>query len=99
MATIFPNPSIDPASFCTWLQGYVELTSGKHPTLEQWTSICQHLQLVFTKVTPVVGDTLPAPKPTRAPRPIVLPDDANYCGMGGSGRVCADDSALTRVYC
>lgn len=36
--------------FCFWLQGFVEL-NGDLPTKEQWKSIKEHLQLVFTKVT------------------------------------------------
>lgn len=39
--------------FCYWLQGFSEL-NGKAPTPEQWKSIRDHLQLVFTKVTPPV---------------------------------------------
>ena len=37
--------------FCYWLQGFVELTGGKEPTLDQWKVIKEHLQLVFKKVT------------------------------------------------
>lgn len=39
--------------FSYWLQGFVELTDGQHPTERQWAIIKDHLQLVFTKVTPV----------------------------------------------
>lgn len=49
--------------FAYWLQGFAEL-NDKAPTAEQWKSIREHLQLVFTKVTPpvkfpnVIGDPL-----------------------------------------
>lgn len=43
--------------FCTWLQGFVELTNGQMPTKEQWKSITEHLGLVFEKITPPVGDS------------------------------------------
>jgi len=47
------SPSqMTPESFSLWLQGYVELTNGAYPTQAQWQSICDHLKLVFTKVTP-----------------------------------------------
>lgn len=55
-----------PENFCYWLQGFSELSS-EQPTPEQWTSICEHLQLVLKKVTgPVVTvspDTLKDPDP------------------------------------
>lgn len=41
--------------FVYWLQGYVELTQRQAPTPEQWNSICEHLDLVFAKVTPPVA--------------------------------------------
>jgi len=42
--------------FCYWLQGYVEM-GGEAPTSEQWDMIKSHLQLVFNKVTPELGET------------------------------------------
>lgn len=39
--------------FCYWLQGFGEL-NGAPPTAKQWTSINEHLALVFKKVTPPV---------------------------------------------
>lgn len=39
-----------PENFTYWMQGYVELV-GEVPTKEQWKSIVEHLELVFTKVT------------------------------------------------
>jgi hypothetical protein len=40
--------------FAYWLQGFTELSEWKQPTPEQWKSICEHLGLVFNKVTPPV---------------------------------------------
>lgn len=40
--------------FCFWLNGFVELTQGQTPNPAQWKSICEHLKLVFEKVTPEV---------------------------------------------
>lgn len=42
--------------FCYWLQGLTELTSGQTPNPAQWKSIKEHLDLVFRKVTPEVGN-------------------------------------------
>lgn len=42
-----------PEEFCRWLQGFAEL-NGDPPTPEQWKSIKEHLQLIYTKVTPPV---------------------------------------------
>ena len=38
--------------FTYWLQGFAEINNTA-PTEEQWKIIKDHLQLVFTKVTPV----------------------------------------------
>lgn len=43
--------------FCRWLQGFAELTEAA-PSDAQWKSIREHLQLVFTKVTPPVSRTI-----------------------------------------
>lgn len=40
-----------PENFTWWLQGYSEIC-GDTPTEEQWRVICDHLQIVFEKVTP-----------------------------------------------
>lgn len=45
---------MSPELFTVWLQGFVELNGGAHPTPEQWASICEHLKTVFNKVTPPV---------------------------------------------
>lgn len=44
---------MDAPQFALWLQGFAELNT-EPPTKEQWQSIREHLQLVFTKVTPPV---------------------------------------------
>jgi len=41
-----------PEQFCYWLNGYCELTTEK-PTEDQWKAIKEHLEQVFTKVTPL----------------------------------------------
>jgi len=40
-----------PTDFVYWLQGWVEMEGGKKPNFEQWTTITDHLSLVFNKVT------------------------------------------------
>lgn len=42
--------------FCYWLQGFTELTQGQTPSPAQWKAIREHLDLVFKKVTPKVGE-------------------------------------------
>lgn len=44
---------MEPQQFTYWLQGFVELNGGQHPTPEQWAMICEHLQTVYVKITPV----------------------------------------------
>lgn len=58
-----------PQDFVYWLNGFVELNKGKMPDEDQWKSIQEHLKLVFTKVTPPVGDklTLPSLPPVYTP--------------------------------
>lgn len=51
-----------PEQFAYWLQGFVELTQGQTPNPAQWKSICEHLAMVFNKVTPPIQmQTGPAP--------------------------------------
>lgn len=45
-----------PEQFAYWLAGFVELTRGRSPDPAQWKSICEHLNTLFNKVTPVVGE-------------------------------------------
>lgn len=49
---------MDAPQFALWLQGFAELNT-EPPTKEQWQSIREHLQLVFTKVTPEVKKSAP----------------------------------------
>lgn len=44
-----------PEQFAYWLQGFAELNGKKPPTEAQWKSINEHLQTVFKKVTPPLG--------------------------------------------
>ncbi len=48
-----------PQDFCYWLRGYTEIVGEKtsRPTASQWASICDHLNLVFEKVTPTRNTT------------------------------------------
>jgi hypothetical protein len=46
------NSSIEPLHFCYWLKGYTEITNAKMPTEQEWRIINDHLDAVFTKVTP-----------------------------------------------
>jgi len=58
--------------FAYWLQGYVEI-NGQLPSEGEWQIIKDHLQLVFTKVTP---DRLLGPmvyRPPTMPSDISLP--------------------------
>lgn len=42
-----------PEQFVYWLQGFVEMHPTENiPTPQQWLMIKDHLQTVFTKVTP-----------------------------------------------
>lgn len=75
--------------FIYWLQGFAELNPATPPTLEQWESICEHLNTVFVKVTKPL--TSPTPNILPAPQPVEInqfdkwemPKDwqppANYC--------------------
>lgn len=54
---------LTPENFTYWLQGFVELTETKQPSEAQWQAIKDHLQLVFTKVTPDLGKPLQGPTP------------------------------------
>jgi hypothetical protein len=43
---------MDPLHFAYWLRGYTEVTNGQMPDATQWRIIQDHLNEVFTKVTP-----------------------------------------------
>lgn len=53
--------------FTYWLQGFFELTGGERPSATQWQAIGDHLQAVFTKVTPQRFPTGGLPSITSAP--------------------------------
>lgn len=55
--------------FCYWLNGFIELNEGKMPTPAQWKSICEHLGLVFNKVTPKVAKGTELTELPGAPKP------------------------------
>lgn len=42
-----------PENFCYWLQGFFEISGTKKLNEKQVGEITNHLQLVFTKVTPI----------------------------------------------
>lgn len=58
----------DPSAFCYWLRGYTEITNGAQPDATQWQIIQDHLNEVFTKVTPNRHD------------PTLPKDQTTYCG-------------------
>jgi hypothetical protein len=58
---------MQPAEFCRWLQGFAELNE-QAPSDAQWKSIREHLQLVFTKVTPPVSSSTVTVVPDQFPR-------------------------------
>lgn len=58
--------------FVYWLQGFVELTETEQPSKAQWAAIKDHLKLVFTKVTPQLGKSLPV-TPALPVQPVPFP--------------------------
>jgi hypothetical protein len=54
-------------NFAYWLNGFIEMNGGQTPTKEQWKTICDHLALVFKKVTPPIPPLESLPVPTVAP--------------------------------
>jgi len=49
---------MDAYEFCRWFQGFCELQENNDPpSRTQWILIKQHLQLVYDKITPVLGDS------------------------------------------
>lgn len=54
-----------PENFCYWMKGFVELSEYKSenvpPSIDQWRSILDHLELVFDKVTPEIPKKTPPP--------------------------------------
>lgn len=53
---------LTPEQFSFWLQGFCELGGGQVPSQEQWDSICEHLNLVFNKVTKPLAKLQPSQK-------------------------------------
>lgn len=68
--------------FAYWLRGYAEITNNKLPNEVEWKIICDHLNLVFQKVTPDYYPTESLPIPI-SPIGIIhnnkIPDDKIYC--------------------
>jgi hypothetical protein len=58
-----------PEQFCYWLQGRAELQPENPPSAEEWQSIREHLQAVFTKVTPQLLSPRPAQRWETAANP------------------------------
>lgn len=46
------TPQLDPTYFAYWLKGYCEITNRRMPSSGEWVIINDHLDAVFTKVTP-----------------------------------------------
>lgn len=46
---------MSPQDFCFWLHGFFELSGKDELTPEQQKMVREHLDLVFEKVTPVLG--------------------------------------------
>lgn len=73
-----------PEQFCYWLQGRAEMQPNNPPSAEEWTMICEHLQLVFKK------ETLPAFVPQLPPVSMksfgkslqINPFETPQCGIG-----------------
>lgn len=75
--------------FAYWMQGFAELTGDEPPTPAQWKSIREHLQTVFTKVTPPVDlKSSPAiPYDTQRPffpSPLQMPEVTCKAASGGT---------------
>lgn len=70
-----------PEQFCYWLQGYFELGSGGRAGMTdgQVETIKDHLNLVFTKVTP-----------DRRPKGEILNEEIRKAQMNRPGVTCGD---------
>jgi hypothetical protein len=55
-----------PEQFCFWLHGFFELTGQDELTAPQARMVREHLDLVFTKVTPPLGPPVPEITPELA---------------------------------
>lgn len=58
-----------PEQFCYWLQGFAELNTKMPPNPTQWRQIQDHLNTVFTKVTP----SYPTINPVNPMNPLPYP--------------------------
>lgn len=56
--------------FCRWLKGFVELSEVSMISEKQWNVIKDHLNLVYTKLTPVYS---PVPMPHKEFKPWPIP--------------------------
>jgi len=85
---------MDTKDFCYWLRGFTEVTDNKMPNKKEWRIICDHLDLVFNKVTPdrnkIIGQFITPSQsfqtgilpPTKDPffiPPAGTPDMQTYC--------------------
>ena len=73
---------MSPENFCYWLQGWLEIQDPKQITESQVKEIQNHLDLVFTKVTPTVAK-VPSVGFIRFPEqdcaPLKIVDEQQYC--------------------
>jgi hypothetical protein len=71
---------MSPESFAYWLTGFRELSlTDEPPTKEQWKLICEHLDLVFRKVTPKLDKGEYKPQKNCFNLYNGIPDEALYC--------------------
>lgn len=63
---------MSPESFAYWLHGWSEINGGAAPNAQQWQIINDHLDLVFNKVTPDRGISVPMPPSGWMPPPAVI---------------------------
>ncbi len=68
---------IDPKDFAIWLQGFAELNELP-PNEKQWQAIRDHLQKVFTKITP--ERFIATPDEDKAPAPYIPNKDLDLIG-------------------
>ncbi len=70
---------MDALQFAYWLRGYTEITNGAQPDATQWQIIQDHLNEVFTKVTPNRHDpTLPQLTYYTSPHRVLLDGNQGF---------------------
>jgi|SRR5882724_4601951 len=76
-----------PENFCYWLQGWLEIQNPARITPEQIKEIQNHLDLVFTKVTPIVQKKEnPVLLDIKDCQAVVIPlEEKTYCCSAGFG--------------